>query len=84
MPRERTPAVYTAATTRAVLPLEISGHQGIAFDLEDGQTVRLYLDPQSIKLLLDYLGFRPDWIRARQSATSGLSSSFDKSNASDH
>lgn len=82
--REGTPASYINAAVRAVLPQEVNGHQGLSFDLENGLTVRLYLDPRSVKFLQDCLGVRPPGTTGCQSASSGLSPSVDKSTGSDH
>jgi hypothetical protein len=47
-----TPARYLPARWRAVLPVDFDDTQGIAFDLDDGQIVRLSIDAESALALV--------------------------------
>lgn len=51
----RTPPSYLPASWRTVLPVDIDGTQGIAFDLADGSVVRLRIDAESAFVLFDNL-----------------------------
>ena len=51
----RTPESYVPASWRALLPVDVDGSQGIAFNLADGSVVRLRIDAESALALVQCL-----------------------------